>query len=824
MYKHRDLNEIVRKYLHLVPEHCRTNQQKRDGAEYHITIVNKAEVKAVGQSNAKEHCREMVKSGEINVIELGLGSVTDKENGHKTYFLLVHSPECDRIRNDLNLESIDFHVTLGFDCKDIHDMGKKSLQSVRHINSNLPIEVLLSLPSPYKSKQIEYLEWAVKEFPTHSEIRNLVKELIKLYPKSKYNRIRELIDLLVGMGDLDGFYVQAKVEQALGIPSSQIIDNISPLFNLEFDSVNPKSLQFLLDLFNSNMNNQTIKKQHLYEFGNGRFIGHPLPFNFSWVIPNVLGGSSVPSANDLKLFAKMGIVHVITCLEEPLNIVQNDVKVHFFQIDDRTPPSMNQLDEMLDIVQLGEPTIVHCKGGVGRTNTVLACVLIRQEKLNSEEAIAKIKSTRPKVILDDRQVKFVKEFSNLQYAGHKPKIKLPKLIIFVGYPASGKSTLSTHMVKYFGDEHIVRINQDESGRKATTDMFCQNLKNSKTIVVDNCNLTKDKRRVWIELAFNTNQAWCVFFNQNFEELKYRIVRRINHPTVKNGLKILDTLKGTLEEPEAAEGFSRIIRIENDDDVNVLLNDLGITDPIELPPESKSQIVKFVRTRHLVNLGSASRDDLLLTSGEVNAFIQHPLVVEEKIDGANLGIVVKSDYKISVQNRSHYVSSSYHAQFSLLDNWVLKHSDELIALLEPEIEILYGEWCYMKHSIHYTRLPDYFLAFDIYNCLTQTFLSRKELELRLAGTSIKQVPLIANKTFSSIKELTDIASKAKSKYYDGIVEGVYLRVCDDKNTIDRTKIVRKDFICGNSQGSSQGNVRHWTKAQLTKNIVELGEFD
>lgn len=827
MYKSEHLKDMASPFLHLVPDHCQINQQQRDGTEYHITIINKVELKAIVKPKLNEYFQEKVKFDKLNITQLGVGVLksSDRESNGKTYFLLTHAPELDQMRKDLDLEPIDFHVTLGFDIRDIHDEGRKSLKTIQQINKTFPIQCLLTNPSPYKAKQIQYLEWIVQKYPTHPSIRSVIKELIKLYPKSKYNKIKELIDLLIGMGDLDGFYVQAKIEQALGILPIEISSNISSLFNLEFDAntINPKSLEYLLDFFNSHMNIQTIKKQLFYEFEfeNGRFVGHPLPFNFSWVQPNILGGSSVPSASDLKLFSKMGIVNVITCLEEPLNVVQNDVKIHFFRIDDRTPPTMNQLEEMLSIVERGEPTIVHCKGGVGRTNTVLACVLIKQQKLNSEEAIAQIKSTRPKVILDDRQVKFVKQFSSLQYSGHKPKIKLPKLIVFVGYPASGKSTLSTHIVKYFGEGQIVRINQDESGRKATTEEFNQNLKNSKTIIVDNCNLTKEKRKVWIDLAFNTNQAWCVYFNYNMEELKYRIVRRINHPTVKNGLKILSVVKDQLEEPTLNEGFSKIIKIDNDEDVNVLLNDLGITQPIELPPESRSQIVKFCRTRHLANLGSASRDDLLFSSGEQNSFLQFELDVEEKIDGANLGIVVKSDYKISVQNRSHYVSSSYHAQFALLDNWILKHSDELINLLEPEVEILYGEWCYMKHSIHYTHLPDYFLAFDIFNCLTQSFLSRSELQVRLEGTSIRQVPLIASKKFSNVKELTDLASKTKSKYYDGIIEGVYLRVCNDKKTVDRAKIVRKDFICGDSQATgSSNNVRHWTKAQLTKNVLDL----
>jgi hypothetical protein len=37
-------------------------------------------------------------------------------------------------------------------------------------------------------------------------------------------------------------------------------------------------------------------------------------------------------------------------------------------------------------------------------------------------------------------------------------------------------------------------------------------------------------------------------------------------------------------------------------------------------------------------------------------------------------------------------------------------------------ILFGEWVYAKHSIHYSKLPAYFIAFDIFDLQNQSFLS------------------------------------------------------------------------------------------------------
>ena len=92
-----------------------------------------------------------------------------------------------------------------------------------------------------------------------------------------------------------------------------------------------------------------------------------------------------------------------------------------------------------------------------------------------------------------------------------------------------------------------------------------------------------------------------------------------------------------------------------------------------------------------------------------------VVVEEKVDGANLGISINAQWRLRVQNRS--TRSSTHKQFSTLDAWLEAHSSALFQVMEPERHVLFREWLYAKHSIHYTRLPDYFLAFDLYDWRT-----------------------------------------------------------------------------------------------------------
>jgi atypical dual specificity phosphatase len=58
--------------------------------------------------------------------------------------------------------------------------------------------------------------------------------------------------------------------------------------------------------------------------------------------------------------------------------------------------------------------------------------------------------------------------------------------------------------------------------------------------------------------------------------------------------------------------------------------------------------------------------------ELLPFLKNKISVEEKVDGANLGISITKDYKVIFQNRSHYVSSSTATQWKLLDDWVANH--------------------------------------------------------------------------------------------------------------------------------------------------------
>ena len=190
---------------------------------------------------------------------------------------------------------------------------------------------------------------------------------------------------------------------------------------------------------------------------------------------------------------------------------------------------------------------------------------------------------------------------------------------------------------------------------------------------------------------------------------------------------------------------------------------------EMASAEKETLFKFPRTRHLFDAGGSgvSRDDLLLDEGEEAVFYsgrsagsrargRRPgrlVCIEEKVDGANLGISVGEDLQLRVQNRSHFVNSKTHAQFSTLESWLEENSGTLYELLESKNLVLFGEWLYAKHSIHYTRLPGHFMAFDIFDRSAGKFFSWRERNRQLEGTGIPVVRRISETTIDGRKDVS-----------------------------------------------------------------------
>ena len=128
-------------------------------------------------------------------------------------------------------------------------------------------------------------------------------------------------------------------------------------------------------------------------------------------------------------------------------------------------------------------------------------------------------------------------------------------------------------------------------------------------------------------------------------------------------------------------------------------------------------------------------------------------------------------------------------------------------------ILFGEWCYAQHSIFYDGLPDWFLAFDIYDRESRRFLASARRDRLLAEMHISKVPGLARGRFT-YPEIENLLSQ--SKLTDQPAEGIYLRFDYSDWLEQRAKLVRPAFI--------QAVEQHWSRSGIRPNRITTGIED
>ncbi len=220
---------------------------------------------------------------------------------------------------------------------------------------------------------------------------------------------------------------------------------------------------------------------------------------------------------------------------------------------------------------------------------------------------------------------------------------------------------------------------------------------------------------------------------------------------------------------------------------------------------KEDFFKFPSTPHLATMpGVDIRGDKVLTDSERDEFLRHELTVEEKVDGANLGISFDAAGNTRAQNRGAYLHLPSSGQWKKLGKWLALRTDVLFEHLADRY-ILFGEWCYAQHSIFYDRLPDWFLAFDIYDRESRRFLTSERRDRLIEKMRISKVPGLAHGRFS-YPEIEKLLSQ--SKLADQPAEGIYLRI-DNGDWLDqRAKLVRPAFI--------QAVEKHWSRSAIKPN--------
>lgn len=120
---------------------------------------------------------------------------------------------------------------------------------------------------------------------------------------------------------------------------------------------------------------------------------------------------------------------------------------------------------------------------------------------------------------------------------------------------------------------------------------------------------------------------------------------------------------------------------------------------------------YEKTFRILVPGYLQKGKHFLTKEEVKRLLGGRVVVEEKFDGANIGII-RHKTGFTLQKKGSLVAQSEHAQFNYFWSWSRDYYGQLMQM--PQGYVLYGELLYAVHTIFYDRLPDLVLIFEVWD--------------------------------------------------------------------------------------------------------------
>jgi len=257
------------------------------------------------------------------------------------------------------------------------------------------------------------------------------------------------------------------------------------------------------------------------------------------------------------------------------------------------------------------------------------------------------------------------------------------------------------------------------------------------------------------------------------------------------------------------------------------------------------IIKYPRTPHLQGSRLQPGDEDLSQRPFSDLAGRH-VVLEEKIDGANSAISFTDDGDLRLQSRGHFLIGGYRERhYDLLKQWAAVQQEKLYRILGSRY-IMYGEWMYAKHSIYYDLLPHYFMEFDVLDRETDKFLDTPSRHELLKNLPVCHVPVLASGHFSSmddiLKHLGDsnyisanhmehLREDAERLGLDAdqicretdaarTMEGIYIKVEENGEVVDRMKYVRASFLQTVETPQTQWLDRPIVPNRITQTILEL----
>lgn len=252
------------------------------------------------------------------------------------------------------------------------------------------------------------------------------------------------------------------------------------------------------------------------------------------------------------------------------------------------------------------------------------------------------------------------------------------------------------------------------------------------------------------------------------------------------------------------------------------------------------IIKYPRTPHIQGSRLQPGDEDLRQRRFSEIEGRH-VVLEEKIDGANSAVSFTDQGELRLQSRGHFLTGGARERhYDLLKQWGAVHKERLYEVLGDRY-VMYGEWMYAKHTIYYDLLPNYFMEFDILDRETDRFLDTPSRHELIRGLPVASCPVLASGKFTNIDEILKYLGDSEYISSDHIahlredaerlgldagrvcretdasrtMEGIYIKVEENGEVVDRMKYVRASFLQTVEESQS-----HWLDRPIVPNRITV----
>jgi hypothetical protein len=176
--------------------------------------------------------------------------------------------------------------------------------------------------------------------------------------------------------------------------------------------------------------------------------------------------------------------------------------------------------------------------------------------------------------------------------------------------------------------------------------------------------------------------------------------------------------------------------------------------------------------------------VVLRRADVAQLVKTKVLVEEKLDGANVAIAAPDGKPFEVASRGGTDAMDRGGQIGRLRAWCAERDKTLRDLLAGG-GVLYGEWLWRTHGVRYTHLPDFLVVIDLWQP-TVGFVDPATRNARVVRAGLAVPPRVFDGVLGSLETLEALLSQ--SAYADSAAEGLIVRPWAPNGVVRVAKLV------------------------------------